>query len=68
MSLFEPQPATLSPDPRKVAIAELRALATYLRQRAAQAVSVPTSVAFQISADRAEERAEALEQGAQLHI
>lgn len=67
MSLFEPQPPSGPDLARRTAVAELRALATRYEQLAAECSDL-TSMAIGRCVDLAEERADALEQGAQLHI
>lgn len=63
-NLFEPGPPAVPDLARRTAVAELRAMATRYRQLAAECSDL-TSPAFGRCADMAEDRADALEQGAQ---
>ena len=63
-NLFEPGPPVVPNLARRAAVAELRALATRYRQLVAECSDL-TSLAFGRCADMAEDRVDALEQGAQ---
>lgn len=66
-NLFEPGPPSVPDLARRTAVAELRALATRYQHLAAGCSDL-TSMAIGRCVDMAEERADALEQGAQLQV
>lgn len=67
-NLFDTQPPGNLPDPRKAAVAELRALVDYFRARQAEATSLTTRTTLGWCAARAEERLDELEDGAPLRV